>query len=66
MKVRRAVIMAAATNQRTIPLQTVFDHDGRQEPVINITLRETPAVGSGLPPPPLLLPQQSRHLFNGR
>ena len=45
MKVRRAVITAAARNQRAIPLQMMFDRDGRQKPVINIIIEETLAAG---------------------
>ena len=45
MKVRRAVITAAARNQRAIPLQMMFDRDGRQQPVINIIIEETLAAG---------------------
>ena len=45
MKVRRAVITAAARNQRTIPLQMMVDRDGRQKPVINIIIEETLAAG---------------------
>jgi UTP--glucose-1-phosphate uridylyltransferase len=45
MKVRRAVITAAARNQRTIPLQMMFDRDGRQKPVINIIIEETLSAG---------------------
>ncbi|MFL6332183.1 MAG: sugar phosphate nucleotidyltransferase [Pyrinomonadaceae bacterium] len=45
MKVRRAVITAAARNQRTIPLQMMVDRDGRQKPVINIIIEETLSAG---------------------
>jgi UTP--glucose-1-phosphate uridylyltransferase len=45
MKVRRAVITAAARNQRAIPLQMMFDRDGRQKPVINIIIEETLSAG---------------------
>ncbi|MBV9926076.1 MAG: UTP--glucose-1-phosphate uridylyltransferase [Acidobacteria bacterium] len=45
MKVRRAVITAAARNQRAIPLQMMFDRDGRQKPVINIIVEETLSAG---------------------
>jgi UTP--glucose-1-phosphate uridylyltransferase len=45
MKVRRAVITAAARNQRAIPLQMMVDRDGRQKPVINIIIEETLAAG---------------------
>src|SRR5829696_1482697 len=45
MKIRRAVITAAARNQRTIPLQMMVDRDGRQKPVINIIIEETLSAG---------------------
>src|SRR5215218_3567708 len=45
MKIRKAVITAAARNQRAIPLQMMFDRDGRQKPVINIIIEETLAAG---------------------
>ena len=45
MKISRAVITAAARNQRTIPLQMMVDRDGRQKPVINIIIEETLSAG---------------------
>src|SRR5215210_2944167 len=45
MKVRRAVITAAARNQRAIPLQMMVDRDGRQKPVLNIIIEETLSAG---------------------
>ena len=45
MKIRRAVITAAARDQRTIPLQMMVDKDGRQKPVINIIIEETLSAG---------------------
>ncbi|HWS90396.1 MAG TPA: sugar phosphate nucleotidyltransferase [Pyrinomonadaceae bacterium] len=45
MKVRRAVITAAARNQRAIPLQMMVDRDGRQKPVLNIIVEETLSAG---------------------
>lgn len=45
MKIRRAVITAAARNQRAIPLQMMVDRDGRQKPVINIIIEETLSAG---------------------
>lgn len=45
MKISRAVITAAARNQRAIPLQMMVDRDGRQKPVINIIIEETLAAG---------------------
>jgi UTP--glucose-1-phosphate uridylyltransferase len=40
MKVRKAVITAAATNQRTLPLQTLIDRDGVEKPILRIVLEE--------------------------
>lgn len=45
MKVSKAVITAAARNQRAIPLQMMVDRDGRQKPVINIIIEETLSAG---------------------
>jgi len=45
MKVRRAVITAAARSQRAIPLQMMVDRDGRQKPVLNIIIEETLSAG---------------------
>lgn len=45
MKIRRAVITAAARNQRAIPLQMMVDRDGRQKPVLNIIIEETLSAG---------------------
>jgi UTP--glucose-1-phosphate uridylyltransferase len=36
MKVRTAVITAAAENQRALPLQTLIDRDGQEKPVLAI------------------------------
>ncbi|MBA2646274.1 MAG: UTP--glucose-1-phosphate uridylyltransferase, partial [Pyrinomonadaceae bacterium] len=33
MKITKAVITAAARNQRTLPLQTLVDRDGDQKPL---------------------------------
>jgi UTP--glucose-1-phosphate uridylyltransferase len=40
MKVRRAVITAAGTHQRTLPLQTLIDRDGVEKPILRIVLEE--------------------------
>jgi UTP--glucose-1-phosphate uridylyltransferase len=40
MKVRKAVITAAGTHQRTLPLQTLIDRDGVEKPVLRIVLEE--------------------------
>lgn len=45
MKIRRAVVTAAARNQRAIPLQMMVDRDGRQKPVLNIIIEETLSAG---------------------
>lgn len=46
MKVRKAVITAAAPQQRTLPLQMVFDRDGAEKSVLAILAEE--AVGAGI------------------
>ncbi len=38
MKIRKAVITAAARNQRTLPLQTLIDGDGEEKPVLGILI----------------------------
>ncbi len=40
MKVRKAVITAAGTHQRTLPLQTLIDRDGVEKPILRIVLEE--------------------------
>jgi len=40
MKVRKAVITAAAIQQRTLPLQTLIDRDGIEKPILRIVLEE--------------------------
>lgn len=40
MKIRKAVITAAAPNQRTLPLQMLIDRDGHERPVLRIILHE--------------------------
>ena len=40
MKVRKAVITAAGTHQRTLPLQTLIDCDGVEKPILRIVLEE--------------------------
>jgi UTP--glucose-1-phosphate uridylyltransferase len=40
MKVRKAVITAAAESQRTLPLQTLIDRDGEEKPVLGILLEQ--------------------------
>lgn len=46
MKVRKAVITAAAPQQRTLPLQTLIDRDGTEKSVLAILVEE--AVGAGI------------------
>ncbi len=40
MKIPKAVITAAARNQRTLPLQTLIDRDGQEKTVLRIILDE--------------------------
>jgi UTP--glucose-1-phosphate uridylyltransferase len=40
MKIEKAVITAAASNQRTLPLQTLIDRDGQEKTVLHIILDE--------------------------
>jgi UTP--glucose-1-phosphate uridylyltransferase len=40
MKISKAVITAAAANQRTLPLQTLIDRDGEEKTVLRIILDE--------------------------
>jgi UTP--glucose-1-phosphate uridylyltransferase len=40
MKIQKAVITAAASNQRTLPLQTLIDRDGQEKTVLRIILDE--------------------------
>lgn len=46
MNITKAVITAAARNQRTLPLQTLVDRDGDQKSVLHIIIEE--AVGTGI------------------
>ncbi len=45
MDIRKAVITAAGPGQRTLPLQTLVDRDGRTKTALNITVEE--ALNSG-------------------
>ncbi len=45
MKLTKAVITAAARNQRTLPLQTLVDRDGDRKSVLNIIIDEALRVG---------------------
>src|SRR4051794_40144279 len=40
MKVKKAVITAAAENQRALPLQTLIDRDGHEKSVLAILLEQ--------------------------
>lgn len=40
MKIKKAVITAAGQNQRTLPLQTLIDRDGREKSVLGILVEE--------------------------
>jgi UTP--glucose-1-phosphate uridylyltransferase len=40
VKIRKAVITAAAPNQRTLPLQTLIDRDGEEKPVLAILVEQ--------------------------
>jgi len=45
MKVRKAVITAAGTHQRTLPLQTLIDRDGVEKTILRIILEEVLSAG---------------------
>ena len=45
MKIQKAVVTAAAPNQRTLPLQTVIDRDGQEKPVLRIIVEEIRRAG---------------------
>ena len=45
MKIRKAVITAASKNQRTLPLQTLVDSDGKQKSVLGIIVEESLRAG---------------------
>lgn len=40
MKIKKAVITAAAQNQRALPLQTLIDRDGDEKPVLGILVEQ--------------------------
>jgi UTP--glucose-1-phosphate uridylyltransferase len=46
MQIRKAVITAAGKEQRTLPMQTLFDQQGRERSVLSLVVRE--AVRSGI------------------
>lgn len=45
MTIQKAVITAAAPNQRTLPLQTLVDRDGHQKSVLSIIVEEARRAG---------------------
>lgn len=45
MKIQKAVVTAAAPNQRTLPLQTVIDRDGQEKAVLRIIVEEIRRAG---------------------
>lgn len=45
MAIKKAVITAAARNQRTLPLQTLVDRDGQQKSVLSIIVEEARRAG---------------------
>lgn len=45
MKIQKAVVTAAAPNQRTLPLQTIIDRDGEEKPVLRILVEEIRRAG---------------------
>ena len=45
MRVRKAVITAAARNQRALAMQTLFDQDGLERSVLSLIVREAAHAG---------------------
>jgi len=45
VKIKKAVITAAGQNQRTLPLQTLIDRDGREKSVLGILVEEALLAG---------------------
>ena len=45
MKIKKAVITAAAQNQRALPLQTLIDRDGEAKPVLGILIEQVLMAG---------------------
>jgi UTP--glucose-1-phosphate uridylyltransferase len=45
MRVRKAVITAAAKNQRALPIQTLFDQEGVERSVLSLIVREAAHAG---------------------
>jgi len=46
LRVRKAVITAAAPTQRALPLQTLIDHDGHEKSVLSILIEQSLAAGA--------------------
>ena len=45
MQIRKAVITAAGKEQRTLPMQTLFDQQGRERSVLSLVVREAVRAG---------------------
>ena len=45
MKIRKAIITSAGKGQRTIPLQTFVDRDGKQKSALQILIEEATSSG---------------------
>ncbi len=45
MQIRKAVITAAGKNQRNLPMQTLFDHEGVERSVLSLVVREAVRAG---------------------
>ena len=45
MKIRKAVITAAGNDQRSLPLQTLIDRDGREKSILRIIIEEAISAG---------------------
>jgi len=46
LRIQKAVITAAGANQRSLPLQTVIDRDGREKSVLGILVEQALAAGA--------------------
>jgi UTP--glucose-1-phosphate uridylyltransferase len=45
MQIRKAVVTAAGKNQRNLPMQTLFDQQGVERPVLSLVVREAVRAG---------------------
>lgn len=45
MRVRKAVVTAAGRNQRALPMQTLYDQEGRERSVLSLIVREAVRAG---------------------